>query len=47
MVAELDKRQEGLHKEGSKVACEGTGSKAGTSERGKCLEGTELVYSMD
>ena len=47
VVAELDRRQEGRHKEGSKVACEGTGSKVGTSEVGTCLEGTELVHSMD
>ena len=47
VVAELDRRQEGRHKEGSKVACEGTGNKVGTSEVGTCLEGTELIHSMD
>lgn len=30
---------------GNKVACEGTGSKAGTSERGTYLEGTEVGHS--
>lgn len=33
--------------EDSKVACEGTGSKVDTSERGTCLEGMELDHSMD
>ena len=33
--------------EDSMVACEGTGSMVGTSERGTCLEGMELVHSMD
>ena len=46
-VAELDRRQEERHKEGSKVGCEGNGSKAGTSERGTCLEGMEFDHSMD
>jgi len=44
-VAKLDMGLAGHHMAGNKVACEGTGSKVGTSERGTYLEGTEVGHS--